>query len=408
MKKIIWISAFLISALVPGTKLGHAAEPGAFRIEIQEKQAIRDTEILPLAGAEGDAKKNVTVRVHTAKEVWALEKTPDTPEVFKRELGVWESELSVLPREAAGYYPVDVIMSLRLPSGTVKRVERRLELASAGALTEEANTLGQLRNDFVDLVRNQYWPVDENLAGQFDEVLVKFASKHIQKVTADLPAALAKQDQETVRRTKILADRKEQFETQEIARVKELEEAVRGKFVNIAKENEKIEEDTNFVLVEEGRDKPAAVSPQYTRRIHFTLTALAQNGVERYRIAEVTYHAKTLQFLDGKFRTNFRLDLYYMMRDKYSTSKNFEHEGAFNEKVFLENWRKNFWRGAAAKLINAGKNETDKAERAYIVTQLEPLIFAEQYAFPEFLAKAKFSFQSSSIQKELRKLRKKH
>lgn len=402
-KALFLLFVFLFSSA--HSSFAVSAENGAFRIELKEKLAVRDTEIIPFPEAGKDPRKNIKVRVHTTKEVWALEKTPDAPDVLSRGLGIWESELIVLPKKKKGHYPVDLIMSLRLPGGTVKRVERHLDLASASSIQEEVNTIDQLRNDFVDLVRNQYWPVDENLAEQFDQVLVKFASRHMKQVTADLPSALAKQDEETLRRQDILEKREEENAAAKTAEAQELERAVQGKFNGVRKENEKTEEDTNFVLVDDkGKMSPA---PQFTRRIRFDLTALTQNGVERYRVAEVVYHTKTIRFSDGMFRTNFRLDVHYMLRDKYSTSKNFEHAGAYNEETFLENWKKDFWRRASSKLINGGEGVTDKAERAYVVELLEPELFQEQYAFSEFLAKAKFSFDSEKTQKELRKLRKK-
>jgi len=414
-KKFFFPFLAAVFAAAFSTSLAAApAESGVFRIELREMKAVRETEIIPFADNGADPRKNVKVRIHTTKEVWALEKTADAPDVFKRPLGIWESDLIVSPKQAAGDYPVDLIMSLRLSSGTVKRVERHLEVASAEALAKEANALDQLRNDFVDLVRNQYWPVDEALSEQFDEVLIRFASKHMRKMTDELPGAFEKQDQETQRRLKILTARADEAG----ARVSDFEAAIRAQFKNVLKENEKVEEDTDFVRVEDrrvprvaagsaaSRLSPVSISPQYSRRIQFDLTALALNGVDRYRVAEVAYHEKTIQFEDGLFRTNFRLDVRPMMRERYSISKNFEHETAFNEKVFLEKWKKDFWVKASAKLINAGQTEQSKAERAYIVTLLEPIIFSEQYAFPEFLAKAKYSFQSASTQKELRKLRK--
>ena len=407
MRKTIFLTAMLAVFNTP--LFAVPAEPGIFRIELREKKAIRDTEIIPFADNGADPRKNIKVRVRTTKEVWAFEKTAEAPEVFQRDLGIWESDLIVSPREAAGTYPVDLIMSLRLSSGTVKRVERHLDVASARALSQEANSLDQLRNDFVDLVRNQYWSADETLSEQFDQVLVRFASKHMRKMIDELPKALEKQDQETERRVQILSARADEAS----AKVSDFEAAIRAQFKGVLKENEKIAEDTDFVQVEDRRGAlpaklyPVSVSPQYSRQVQFDLTALALNGVERYRVAEVAYHEKTIQFDDGQFRTNFRLDVRPMMRERYSISKNFEHEGAFIEKVFLEKWKKDFWEKAAAKLINAGKTEQDKAERAYIVTVLEPIIFSEQYAFPEFLAKAKYSFQSASTQKELKKLRKK-
>jgi len=412
MKKVFLVSMLVAVFCVPAYAV--SAEPGGFRIELSEKKAIRDTEIIPFSDNGADARTNIKVRIHTTKEVWAFEKTADTPDVFKRDLGIWESDIIVAPKQKSGDYPVDLIMSLRLSNGTVKRVERHLEVISAQALSREANALNQLRNDFVDLVRNQYWPVDENLSEQFDDVLVRFASKHMHKMTDELPGAFEKQDQETERRVKILMARTEEASSQ----VSDFEASIRSQFKSVLKTNEKIEEDTDFVQVDDKRGprsaspilaklSPISISPQYSRSVQFDLTALALNGVERYRVAEVAYHEKTIQFDDGQFRTNFRLDVRPMMRDRYSFSKNFEHDGAFNEKVFLENWKKSFWQKATAKLINAGKAETDKAERAYIVTVIEPIIFSEQYAFPEFLAKAKYSFQSKSTQKELRKLRKK-
>ncbi|MBP9865450.1 MAG: hypothetical protein KBC91_03495 [Candidatus Omnitrophica bacterium] len=413
MKKMVLMTALF--AMLNTSLYAVPSEPGAFRIELREKKAIRDTEIIPFADNGVDPRKNIKVRVHTTKEVWAFEKTPDAPDVFQRDLGIWESDLIVSPRQQdTGNYPVDLIMSLRLSSGTVKRVERHLEIASAQALDQETNALDQLRNDFVDLVRNQYWPVDENLSEQFDRVLINFAAKHMRKMTDELPAALEKQVQETDRRVKILDVRSKES----IAQISDFEASIRAQFKSVLKENEKIEEDTDYVQVDDKRGArpsspilskltPVSISPQYSRRIQFDLTALALNGVERYRVAEVVYHEKTIQFDDGQFRTNFRLDVRPMMRERYSISKNFEHEGVFNEKIFLESWKNNFWKKASARLINAGKTEQDKAERAYIVTVLEPIIFSEQYAFPEFLAKAKYSFQSASTQKELRKLRKK-
>jgi hypothetical protein len=412
MKKRILLAVLFL--LLSRAGYAVAPEPGVFRIELREKKAIRDTEIIPFADNGADARKNIKVRVHTTKEVWAFEKTADDPEIFERGLGIWESDVIVSPRQETGHYPVDLIMSLRLSNGTIKRVERHLEVSSAQELRQEANALDQLRNDFVDLVRNQYWPVDENLAEQFDEVLVRFASKHMLKMTDELPAAFEKQDQETERRVKILSAASQDAN----ARVTDFEASIRAQFKSVIKEHETIEEDTDFVQVEDKRGPrsaspilsklyPLSISPQYSRRVKFDMTALALNGVERYRVAEVVYHEKTIQFDDGQFRTNFRLDVRPMMRERYSISKNFLHESAFNEKVFLENWKKSFWEKAAAKLINGGKTEQEKAERAYIVTLIEPIIFTEQYAFPEFLAKAKYSFQSQSTQKELRKLRKK-
>lgn len=390
------------------------AEPGVFRIELREKKAIRETEVIPFSDNGADPRRSIKVRVHITKEVWALEKPADAADVFERDLGIWESDLIVFPRQETGNYPVDLIMSLRLSNETVKRVERHLEVPSAQALSHDTNALDQLRNDFVDLVRNQYWPIDENLSDQFDEVLIRFASKHMRKMTDELPLAFEKQEQETKRRINLLSARAGAVDLP----VSDFEASIRAQFKSVLKENEKVEEDTDFVQVEDKRGGQAAssvaskvypisISPQYVRRLQFDLTALALNGVERYRVAEVAYHEKTIQFEDGKFRTNFRLDVRPMMRERYSISKNFTHEGVFNEKVFLENWKKNFWAKITAKLINAGKTEQDKAERAYIVTLLEPIIVSEQYAFPEFLAKAKYSFQSESTQKELRKLRKK-
>ncbi len=400
MKKniVLWISLIVV---LWAPKPAAGAGAGAFRIEIHEKKAVRETEIIPLVMGNTGDKKRIKVRVHTTKDVWAKEKTPDVPDVFDRELGTWESELIVFPREIK-LYPVDFIMSLQLPGGTVKRVERHLEIDPAESLAPETGTLASLRNDFVDLVRNQYWPVDEKLSAQFEQVLVQFSSKHIRKIIADLPSALQKQDDETTRRAQWIEARQTALNSSE----REIEESVRGKFLSVLKEDATAEEDTNFVQVEEAGHW--WVTPQYVRRIHFVLTALAQNRVEHYRIAEVTYHAKTLQFPDGKFRTNFRLDIHYMMRQKFSTSRNFEHTGTLNEKEFLENWKNVFWAKASSKVINAGKEESDKTERAYFVSLLEPYIFQEQYGFPEFLTKAKLAFQSVPVQKELKKLQKEH
>jgi len=411
MKNFLSLTAVFIIFSMCSSAAAAPDATGSFRIQLSEKKAVRETEIIPFSDGGADPRRNIKVRIHTTKGVSSAEKTAESGDIFKRDLGIWESDIIVYPKLENGNYPVDLIMSLRLPSGIVKRVEHRLEAASAEQLQHKTVSLDQLRNDFVDLVRNQYWPVDDNLADQFDQVLVRFASKHMRKMIADIPAAFDKQVMETERRVEILEKRVNAENKQESA----LEALVQRQFTDLLKEKEQISEDTDFVRVEDKRvlrssisnAYPISVSPQYTRTLRFELTALAQNGVQRYQVADVSYHMKTIQFEDGEFRTNFRIDVRPMMRENLSVSKNFEHSGSLNEKEFLGVWKKQFWSKVSRKLINAGVTEQAKAERAYIISFLEPIIFSEQYAFGEHLTKAKLSFQSDAVQKEWRKLKKK-
>ncbi len=136
------------------------------------------------------------------------------------------------------------------------------------------------------------------------------------------------------------------------------------------------------------------------------MTALAENRVERYRFAAVKYHQKTVPLADGKFRTNYRLDVDYMMRDKKVASVNLIYDPGEKDTILFERWKAAFWQRASAKVINGGANETDKLERAYFISLLEPYLFEEQYQLPATLTKAKMSFQNKDTQKELAKLRK--
>ena len=138
----------------------------------------------------------------------------------------------------------------------------------------------------------------------------------------------------------------------------------------------------------------------------FELTALAENRVERYRFAAVQYHQKTVPLADGKFRTNYRLDVDYMMRDKKVVSVNLIYDPSEKDTVLFERWKTVFWQRASAKIINGGAGESDKLERAYFISLLEPYLFEEQYQLPATLTKARMSFQSKDTQKELAKLRK--
>ncbi len=392
-------SALILTVLFFAVTFLPSAPAQVFKVEIFKKEAHRDMEIIPLVPAAAGPDQKVKVRFSTTATIFAREHHPNMSQPMSQNLGQWNSDLTVWPSED-GRYPADVSLSLKLPGGTTKKVERRFELENSMIQGHAAQESARLRNDFIELVRNEFWPMNEELSQEFDKVLVEFSDKHIKEVFSGLPEALQKMKSETQRRHEVLTQRVEEKNVE----TDKLVDKTRGNFLSVLQEGREVDEEGDFVEIQEG--SRLSVAPQYTRRLSFHLTALAENRVDRYRIAAVSYHMKTVPFADGQFRSNFRLDVDYMMRDKKRTSINFVFEAVEKDNVFFEKWKSVFWKKASAKIINAGKTEEDKMERAYFITLLERYLFEEQYQFPVYFTKAKLTFQSDDTRKELAKLRK--
>ncbi|MDP3921419.1 MAG: hypothetical protein Q8R76_11510 [Candidatus Omnitrophota bacterium] len=389
MKKIIMLVACLML-------VGAAAQAEAMRnIKVTSGPYQWQTEVRPARTTEGLAGSPAGLREFVASGVAAVTADVSGSEpasASRYDIGFFDAEIVVRGDK------VEVSLGMRHSDDTSSRVKTELNLPLGGAGTVAPKTAESFSARFADLVSGEAENLKATHGEDFAEAVSGFAGRYAQGILKETPRLVEQLRAQEGKLAATVTGGGERTAPPAAAALRA------GEPKDVRREGYEYKEGLKFGLADfEGKDRTV---PVYRGRSRFLLSALAENNVDRYRLAEIGYTAETLPTPTGLRRTTFAVEINYLMGGSLRTAQTFTHDANIEAQAFFSQWKGMFWKNAVDLFLESAADAKDRTQRRIFLTYLEPYVLQEYYEFAPFLLKAAINFDKPSTAKELKKLAK--